>query len=484
MKTDGKQLIDLFKTRSVNASRTFARSLTLRRRFSGADPLGFLSTQFGRRFGWVNSRLRAGERVLKQPGWFSRNTTIRSVTDLFMSFKSNHFVQHLRFLLNEIRRKDNAAQSETSRIERVTLSRSDNRHELQSASFKAVSMVCLVQQPRSDYFQAITHSARSQLNLTAATTQQFQSETFAPLFALRNTQRKSDHHDSYLASLQQSITVAGRITNTDRQTIVYAMGALSSAHKFTPLLLPQEKVDRQVLCLKSQKSELETVSTIYDSRWVRSFSTAVTMSVAARLRSFSTAVTMSVAARLRTHPLSQVVLTVSHGSPRVSRPSQPVITFSSDTKRIDPQRFQKTFVTFSSMQASHERLMNRSESRFVSNDSEISKFISRYQTIETDRSRQEVTERIFARRESARPLPSNDFVFAQTRRQEVVDERVVKSVEAREIVEIVRKELKESMNAVTPLWNFTRRDYEEIGDQVYSSLLRRLTVERERLGLT
>jgi hypothetical protein len=73
-------------------------------------------------------------------------------------------------------------------------------------------------------------------------------------------------------------------------------------------------------------------------------------------------------------------------------------------------------------------------------------------------------------------------VFAQPLRQEPPAERVVKRVEAREVVEIVKKEVNQSLASAASLRNFTRQDYEEISERVYSSLVRRLTIERERLG--
>jgi len=76
-----------------------------------------------------------------------------------------------------------------------------------------------------------------------------------------------------------------------------------------------------------------------------------------------------------------------------------------------------------------------------------------------------------------------DFVFAQPARQKITEEQVVKKFEQREIVELVRKEVKQSMARVSPLAEFTRTDFVEISDYVYSILVKRLTAERERLGL-
>ena len=435
--------------------RLFSKAITGRlRRVGGSNPRGFLSSQFGNRFGSVNTRSRAGERVYKQPGRFFQNTTIKSITELFMSFKTSQFVQPLRFVLNELRGKDN-----------VMLSRSSDRHELRSESSTAVSMLYEIQQPRFDYFQAITRNALSQLALVTPTTQQFQCETFAPFFAFTKTQLKSENYGRYLTSLQQSTAGPGRSAVTHGQTIVYTMGMLSSAHKLTPMQnAPLGRPERQLVSTHSN----------------REFQLVTPGSQVMNERSLITLISQH---RDRSEP-----------SIVVNRSSS-AMTFSANAKRIDSQRFQKLLSTMGGSlvrQSNHVTLMNRSKSwfaRFLNenslfNDSQVSKFISRYRTIETDRSRQEVAERTFARKDAGRPAPSNDFVFAQAHRQEPADERVVKKIEARQIVEIVRKELTQSMNAVTPLWNFTRRDYEEIGDQVYSSLVRRLTIERERLGLT
>ena len=76
-----------------------------------------------------------------------------------------------------------------------------------------------------------------------------------------------------------------------------------------------------------------------------------------------------------------------------------------------------------------------------------------------------------------------DFVFAQAFRQNISEERVVKHQAQREIVELVRKEVNQSMTRVSPLQDFTREDYVEISDHVYSALMKRLTAEKERLGL-
>jgi hypothetical protein len=111
----------------------------------------------------------------------------------------------------------------------------------------------------------------------------------------------------------------------------------------------------------------------------------------------------------------------------------------------------------------------------------LNQFMLPYRTVE-DRNAQVTSQLSLVRRDSAPGLPSG-FVFAQPARHEVSEERVVKRVEAREILEMVKKEVKQSLTNVMSLSNFSRQDYEEISDRVYSSMVRRLTIERERLGL-
>ena len=102
---------------------------------------------------------------------------------------------------------------------------------------------------------------------------------------------------------------------------------------------------------------------------------------------------------------------------------------------------------------------------------------------EVSRNLRSAAELIRVRKEGVARSPAFAMEFAQPARQKITEEQVVKKIENREIIELVKKELKQSLRKETPLSNFTRDDYEEISELVYSSLARRLTVERERLGL-
>lgn len=112
----------------------------------------------------------------------------------------------------------------------------------------------------------------------------------------------------------------------------------------------------------------------------------------------------------------------------------------------------------------------------------LAQFVTPYQSIERVSRPLALPE--FGRPRDSAPKAPPEFVFAQTARQEVRGEQVVKRVETREILEMVKKEVKQSMTNVLSLRNFNRQDFEEISDRVYSALVRRLTIERERLGLS
>ena len=90
---------------------------------------------------------------------------------------------------------------------------------------------------------------------------------------------------------------------------------------------------------------------------------------------------------------------------------------------------------------------------------------------------------ILLRREESLPLPPLGYVFTHPARPTVEEERAVKKADQREVVEIVKKEVQALMSSGSPM-NFSRAEYESITDQVYSALMRRLVVEKERLGLS
>ena len=62
------------------------------------------------------------------------------------------------------------------------------------------------------------------------------------------------------------------------------------------------------------------------------------------------------------------------------------------------------------------------------------------------------------------------------------EEHMVTKVHEKEVVKVVQKEVQSLMSSGSLVKYLSRTDYMHIADNVYSSLARRLLVERERLG--
>src|SRR5262249_34227733 len=89
---------------------------------------------------------------------------------------------------------------------------------------------------------------------------------------------------------------------------------------------------------------------------------------------------------------------------------------------------------------------------------------------------------LLRREERASPAPL-DYEFAKPMRFPVTEDPVIKRVEEREVVEIVKKEVQTLMSPDSVMRSFSRADYARIAAHVYSDLVRRLVVEKERVGL-
>jgi len=94
-----------------------------------------------------------------------------------------------------------------------------------------------------------------------------------------------------------------------------------------------------------------------------------------------------------------------------------------------------------------------------------------------------ISELTFLRREEQMQPPRQSYAYAQPMRSTIEEERVVKKVQEKEVVEIVRKQVETVMKSRSPMEELTRSDLSRLADQVYSSLARRLMMEKERLGL-
>lgn len=88
----------------------------------------------------------------------------------------------------------------------------------------------------------------------------------------------------------------------------------------------------------------------------------------------------------------------------------------------------------------------------------------------------------FLRREEQMRPSLQPLAYAQPARPIIEEERVVKRVREKEIVEVVRKQVETVMKSRSPIDGLSRSDYSRIADHVYSSLARRLLMEKERSG--
>lgn len=86
------------------------------------------------------------------------------------------------------------------------------------------------------------------------------------------------------------------------------------------------------------------------------------------------------------------------------------------------------------------------------------------------------------RREVTMGSPRFNYVFAQTPKPQAVEHPVVEKVEEKKLAEIVKNEVQTLIRGGATPVRLSRADYATIAEQVYSALVRRLVVERERLG--
>jgi hypothetical protein len=509
----------------TKGARRFAREIAGRhRRARGADTLGFLVSQFGNRFGSANARSLASEKVYKQPGQFFRSTSFKSVTELlmsfnsisqlFMSFDSSRLVQHLRIFLNHVRSGQNFPQSEYARRERVILSATTDRRETLrtiSAGFAPPST--------SRHLSGAVESrpatlGRRDLLLRLAssretTPRQVESRTIGRLLTVTRLKRENLERTqlnwSHLTTLQR------KIANVLHRTFVRAAGHRESEQKLrwrekqsrganperesqTPASALEVMTERSLLLIGQRREQGESVLTPEQGSAARS-----SRAIAKRTEGMHL---------VNPVPAMHRVRRIDEKSSMVSSPSSGAIAKRTEgmhlvdpvptmrwVRRID----QKVSMLSSPLSLSHTTPIRQSTfgtllpesrslvERFLQGNrffgtKLLKHFTARYRAITDDQNPQPASALSMALRAGGMRAASDSFVFAQPRRHEMsVD--VVKKIEAREIVEIVRKEVKQSLTKVMSLSSFSRQDYQEISDQVYSSLVRRLTIERERLGL-
>jgi hypothetical protein len=75
------------------------------------------------------------------------------------------------------------------------------------------------------------------------------------------------------------------------------------------------------------------------------------------------------------------------------------------------------------------------------------------------------------------------YVYAQPVRSTLEAQRVITQIDHKEVTRIVQREVQSARASDMDVARFSHADYAQIADQVYSTLVRRLIVEKERLGL-
>jgi hypothetical protein len=75
------------------------------------------------------------------------------------------------------------------------------------------------------------------------------------------------------------------------------------------------------------------------------------------------------------------------------------------------------------------------------------------------------------------------YVYAQPVRSTLEEQRVITQIDHKEVTRIVQREVQSARASDVDVARFSHADYAQIADQVYSTLVRRLVVEKERLGL-
>lgn len=91
-------------------------------------------------------------------------------------------------------------------------------------------------------------------------------------------------------------------------------------------------------------------------------------------------------------------------------------------------------------------------------------------------------ELVRQRREEVLQLSKPGYVFTQPARAQLEERQVITKASREEIVEVVRKEVRTLAASAPAMAAPARADVSGIADEVYSTLVRRLMVEKERLG--
>ncbi len=444
-------------------SHVFARDLASRNSARrGADPLSFLSSLFGNKFASVQTRGLGGERVYKHPGQFFRNTSYNSVTQLCLSFNFSQLVQNVQILLSQIRTKQIPG---STRIENKTTSASREGGELP----RATKLSLATHWSEAMQWPPTMHSPQSMLLPQSVLLRPVVRSALEVLVRLPSPQAKKPG-EAKTRAVDRLFTLT-KLERWDTERTQIRKRNASKVQAMISSVPGQALAKTTYVGYVGDKSLLRHISLDTHSpkpvprvtveRWLRT---------AARQRRSS-----------------------DPSVPFAQQRSATEVRFAFE-KRSDLLRFKQMNAGPRSLDAgfafipqSMLRTLTK-RSTWLTDRSQFETKLFKQSAIgavtaEVSRNLQSASELILVRKEGAVRVPPLGFVFAQLPRQSIAEERAEKKVEPREIVELVKKEVRQTMARESPLASLTSEDYAEISDRVYSSLARRLTVERERLGL-
>jgi hypothetical protein len=471
----GARATVMLARRSARSHR-FAKEIIYRRRdIRGADILGFLAFHFGHKFASMQTHRLAGERVYRQPLRSVRNTIYKNVTDLFVSVNVSQLVQNLQLFLNHVRTMLNVASAQHSNVEsertqtfierrelsramefRQTiwspgeaLSRSASRRETTHNSFETRTLDLRETRMRDRFETRLRDrfETRMAAQLDTRFLDRFETRLPGPTFIL--TRRHTSDRERTLIQERNNSTTKSPVSNLFSRALVNVKQVRNSAGNSTAPVFGFGAHAAPALLRTPGGRRPST-----PARGARDSVTSKNMSQHRSSTELSFLFTERFAfARAKgVNPISD-----SLANPGAITP---LSAFGTLTKKF-------TLLSRTSQLSTHEAQRLKTTSAAA----------------EESRKTQLASEFILVRKEGAARAPSIDFVFAKPSHQKTTQETVMKTLEQREIVELVRKEVRQSTTRVSPLKDFTRDDYAEISDRVYSALMKRLTVERERPGL-
>jgi hypothetical protein len=421
---------------------------------------------FGHKFVEAQTRRLAGERVYRQPFRLFRNTNYKSLTELFASFNFSQLVQSLQVLPNHLRRGQIVASAEyTNAVSGSTFISIGRRAFSQTVEFLQTIWSLGEASLPSPWPRAATlnnfetrmlarfetrmpdrFERRTRDRFETRMLDRFETRILDRTFTLTNTER-SDRRRT-LTRERNTLTTESALPNVLSRFSIRVTRIINAEAKSPP---PQ---------LGFGQGALLSIHKVAGERWPGAPAPPERESITSALMSPQLS-----SAELQVRFAKRFGFERAKGVNSESRPL-------ARTAAVDRQSL-RTLTKQFTLVGSPWQLGTKVFERFTVMPA----------AAEEARKLRLAAELVGRSKDHAVAAPPLGFVFAQPFRQSIAEERAEKKVEPREIVELVKKELEQTMAREAPLASLTGEDYAEISDRVYSSLARRLTVERERLGL-